>query len=164
MINFNNSTQSSILPDGSERSSRLQFFQSMIGRDFADSPSPFGRWLNGSLIEAEAGSFRARFTVRPDMINPYGSLHGGVISGMMDDLIGATIHALELGANYSNLNFNVDFLSPAWVNEVVELETRIVRAGKQIINAEAMLYSYKGILLARGSTNITRISAPLRQS
>ena len=164
MIKSSTSTQSSSLPEGSERSTRLEFFQNMIGRDFAESPSPFGRWLNGSLVAAEAGSFRARFTVRPDMVNPYGSLHGGVISGMMDDLIGATIHALELGANYSNLNFNVDFLSPAWVNEIVELETRIIRAGKQIINAEAMLYSKKGILLARGSTNLTRISAPLRQS
>lgn len=72
----------------------LEFFKSNIGKSsFEISPSPFGRWLNGRLIAVEEDSLMAEFIVREDMCNPDGIMHGGVATGIMDDLIGMTLFA-----------------------------------------------------------------------
>jgi acyl-coenzyme A thioesterase 13 len=55
----------------------LDFFRSNIGKTSSEiSPSPFGRWLNGTLIEVEEGSLTMEFIVRKDMCNPGGIMHG----------------------------------------------------------------------------------------
>ena len=65
---------------------RLAWLQAHIGKSTKNSPSPFAHWLDGVLEQAELGEVAVRFAVRPDMTNPFGMLHGGVISGMLDDV------------------------------------------------------------------------------
>ena len=89
----------------------LEFFKNNIGKASAEvSPSPFGRWLNGTLIDVEEGSLTMEFIVRKDMCNPGGIMHGGVAIGMMDDIIGMTTFSMGNQAFYSTVNLNTDFL------------------------------------------------------
>src|ERR687885_1135480 len=98
---------------------RLDFFRSQIGRDMSGSISPFGRWLNGTIRVAELGKLVADYTVREDMSNPAGVLHGGAAASILDDLIGAMVFTLGRENAFTSVNLTIDFLHAARTGEVV---------------------------------------------
>jgi uncharacterized protein (TIGR00369 family) len=132
----------------------LALLKSQIGLPTEHSPSPLGRWLNGTLEAAEEGALVMVYEVRPEMANPAGILHGGAISAMIDDAIGMTVFSLHRPQFYASLNLSVDFLSPAYPGQKVWAHTRLVRAGKTVINAECVLRDQAGEIVARGISNL----------
>ena len=137
----------------------LDFFRSNIGKSAAEvSISPFGRWLNGTLIEVEEGSLSAEFIVRPDMCNPGGIIHGGVATGIMDDLIGMLVVAAGAQVFYSTVNLSVDFLFAAKPNEKLTAKSKIVRMGKKIAHAEAEIRNDSGQIIAKCTSNLVATS------
>jgi acyl-coenzyme A thioesterase 13 len=137
----------------------LAFFKSNIGKTSAEvSPSPFGRWLNGTLIDAEEGSITMEFTVREDMCNPGGIMHGGVATGMMDDIIGMTVFLTGTQVFYSTVNLSVDFLFAAKPHEKLIVKSKIVRMGKKIAHAEGEIRNEAGQIVAKCTTNLVATS------
>jgi acyl-coenzyme A thioesterase 13 len=137
----------------------LEFFKSNIGKTSAEvSPSPFGRWLNGKLIDVEDGSLTMEFIVRKDMCNPGGIMHGGVATGMMDDLIGMTVFTLGGQVFYSTVNLSVDFLYAAKPEEKLIAKSKIVRIGKKIAHAEGEIRNETGQIVAKCTTNLVATS------
>jgi acyl-coenzyme A thioesterase 13 len=137
----------------------IELFKSNIGKSFGDvSPSPFGRWLNGTLTEVEEGSLTAEFIVRKDMCNPGGIMHGGVAIGMMDDIIGLTSFAMGNQVFYSTVNLNTDFLYSAKPDEKLIAKSKIVRMGKKIAHAEGEIRNEVGQIIAKCTTNLVATS------
>ena len=137
----------------------LDYFKSNIGKSFGDvSPSPFGRWLNGTLIGVEEGSLMAEYIVRKDMCNPGGIMHGGIATGIMDDLIGMTVFASGSQIFYSSVNLNVDFLYSAKPDEKLIAKSTIVRMGKKIAHAEGEIRNETGQIVAKCTTNLVATS------
>jgi len=137
----------------------IDFFRNNIGKTSAEiSPSPFGRWLNGTLIEVEEGSLTMEFIVRKDMCNPGGIMHGGVAIGMMDDIIGMTTFLMQNQAFYSTVNLNTDFLYSAKPNEKLIVKSKIVRMGKKIAHAEGEICNEAGQIIAKCTTNLVATS------
>ena len=137
----------------------IDFFRNNIGKTSAEiSPSPFGRWLNGTLIEVEEGSLTMEFIVRKDMCNPGGIMHGGVAIGMMDDIIGMTTFLMQNQAFYSTVNLNTDFLYSAKPNEKLIVKSKIVRMGKKIAHAEGEICNEAGQIIAKCTTNLVETS------
>ncbi len=137
----------------------LDFFKSNIGKSSAEmSPSPFGRWLNGTLIEVEEGSLTAEYIVRKDMCNPGGIMHGGVATGILDDLIGLTVFSTGTQNFYSSVNLSVDFLYSAKSDEKLLAKTKIVRMGKKIAHAEGEIRNETGQIIAKCTTNLVATS------
>ncbi len=140
---------------------RLDFFRSQIGQSMSTSISPFGRWLNGTLRAAEAGRLVADFTIREEMTNPAGVLHGGVASGILDELIGAMVFALGREYAYTSVNLTVDFLHAARLGDTVIATAEVVRAGKNIIHCEGRIVAYDGKIIAKCATNLIQTSFKL---
>ncbi|MCS7014141.1 MAG: PaaI family thioesterase [Chloroherpetonaceae bacterium] len=139
----------------------LAYLQSRIGQSFGDQhPSPVGRWLNGTIRHAEAGEFIADFVVRPDMTNPVGILHGGIVATIMDEAMGIAIYTLDDTHFFVAINLAVDFLRSAKLGEVITARAKVVRRGRRIIHAECHISNASGDLLAKGSCNcvITELS------
>lgn len=136
----------------------LAFFKEQIGKELIHSPSPVGIWLKPVLKDIEEGTLKAEFIVRKEMTNPAGTLHGGIITLIADEMIGATIATLELPTLYVSVNLYTDFLNIAKLGETVTAETKIIRKGKNIINTECMLYNSKGILIAKSYSNNIKIN------
>jgi uncharacterized protein (TIGR00369 family) len=130
--------------------------QPLINKEYTDSPSPLGRWLRGVLRAAEPGSITMAYIVREEMCNPVGLLHGGIISAIIDDIIGMTVF-VTTGAFYTSINLSTDFLSSARQGDVVLCTSRLLRQGTNIINAEATLTRADGKLMAHATTNLLRI-------
>lgn len=141
----------------------IDFFRNNIGKASAEiSPSPFGRWLNGTLIEFEEGSLTMEFIVRKDMCTPGGIMHGGVAIGMMDDIIGMTTFLMQNQAFYSTVNLNTDFLYSAKPNEKLIVKSKIVRMGKKIAHAEGEICNEAGQIIAKSTTNLVVTSNTVR--
>lgn len=125
-----------------------------INQVVTESPSAFMIWLRPVVKEIGEGRLIFEFTVSPIMINPGGTLHGGVISAMMDDMVGATILCLGKANLYTTINNVIDYMAPAKLHEVVTGRTEIIKLGQQIINVQFELWNMKKKrLLARGYSN-----------
>lgn len=137
----------------------LAFFKSNIGKTSSEmSPSAFGRWLDGTLISAETGELTVEVIVRKDMCNPGGILHGGVATGMMDDVIGMTVFSMGGQVFYSTVNLNVDFLFAAKPDEKLMVKSKIIRMGKKIAHAEGEIRNEAGQIVAKCTTNLVATS------
>lgn len=141
---------------------RLQLLQSLVGKPFSESPSPFAKWLNGTVVSVDENSVEFQFEVRKEMTNPVGMLHGGVISGMIDDCMGVTFFILGLEYFYPTINLNVEFFSSAKEGETVTVQTKVVKKGKTIINlkAEVMNEEQKVIAFATSNLAVSQIKIP----
>lgn len=134
----------------------VAFFTANIGKENYQGPSSAGNWLNGVFTEAAEGMISKRFEVRPEMLNPGQTLHGGIIALMLDEIIGIACFSLHREFIYTTVSLNVNYLKPARVGETVIGKAQVLRPGNQIVAMEAELYNQEGKLLAKASSNMVR--------
>ena len=144
-----------------ERNSRIDFLRSLIGAEMTQSPSPVARWLLGTLREVEQGKLAVNYVVREDMLNPMGTLHGGVVAMMMDDVTGTLVYSLGREYGYTSVNLNCDFLNPARSGEVVRATAQVVRAGKNIVHCECVVTNEEGVIVAKSTSNLIQTGVRL---
>ena len=132
---------------------RLTFLQSNIGKIF-DGSSPFAQWLQGKVVTASIDSVEFEFTVRHDMTNPVGMLHGGVIAGMIDNCMGVNFYVLGLEYFYPTINLNIEYFVGAKEGESVLVKTQVVKQGRTIINLRAEVINQQGKTLAFATSNL----------
>ncbi|MCY0969653.1 PaaI family thioesterase [Chryseobacterium wangxinyae] len=138
---------------------KLAKLQAFIGREFTESPSPFMRWLNPTVISAEEGQIVFQYKVRAEWLNPMGNLHGGVTAAIMDDIIGATMFSLNEKSFITTINNVVDYFSTAKENDKIIAETKVIKHGRQFVNAQCEIWNEdKTRLIARGTSNLFKIN------
>ncbi|WP_316803182.1 PaaI family thioesterase [Pedobacter nototheniae] len=137
---------------------RLNILRQSIGEVIKASPSNFMNWLAPVMIKAENGVLVCRYTIRKEMTNPYGILHGGVTAGIIDDLIGATVYTMGLNDRYTTVNNYIDYFAPASEGDEIVAETAIVKRGKTILNLQCEIFlPAKKRLIAKGYSNMLNI-------
>lgn len=141
----------------------LAYLQANLNKKIADgNPNPISTWLDGTLINASAGSITAEFTVREDQCNHAQVLHGGIITTILDEIMGMTLITVEIEHLYVTINLHVDFLFGAKAGEKVTAVSEVYRVGKKIANVEAKLYNAEGKLLAKSTSNLAATSIPMQ--
>lgn len=140
---------------------RLDFFRSQIGCSLSTSPSPLGRWLNGTIRVVEYGRIVAEFRIRDDMTNPASVLHGGAASAILDDLIGTMVYSLGREYAYTSVNLSIDFLHAARLGDLVTATAELIRAGKNIVHCEGYINAHDGKVIAKCTTNLVQTSVKL---
>lgn len=138
---------------------RLAQLQQFIGKEFDQSPSPFMKWLNPIVISAEEGHLEFQYKVRPEWLNPIGNLHGGITAAIVDDIIGATMFSLNENSFITTINNVIDYFSTAKENDNIVAETKIIKRGRQFVNAQCEIWNAdKTRLIARGTSNLFKIN------
>lgn len=136
----------------------LEYIQGLIGKEAkGSSPSPFGAWLNGTLIAAEPGTLTLEFVVRDEQTNPGGLMHGGVAAAIMDEVMGMTLFTLNKETFYVAVNLNVDFLRPGRKGEKLTAISTTIRDGRIMTHCECKLYNSENKLIAKATTNLSQI-------
>lgn len=125
-----------------------------LGRVVSDSRSPAGNWLQFTLEHIEKGSATLTTTVREEMTNPYGHIHGGMMSLVIDEAIGWGVVSLDTELHYTSLTLNVDFLYAIKAGDKLRATSKVLRVGKKIINVECHVYDMEGKILARANSNL----------
>ncbi|GAA5220178.1 PaaI family thioesterase [Membranihabitans marinus] len=136
----------------------LEVFQSLIGKEFSNSPSPFMRWLKPVVVSAEVGHLEFKYVVRQEWLNPMAILHGGITAGIIDDIIGATLISFNEINYYTTINNTIDYFSIAREGDIIIAETAIVKKGNQIVNVECIVWNEdKSRMIAKGQSNLMKI-------
>lgn len=87
---------------------------------------------------AETPALTLSFSVREWMLNPKGTLHGGIMATMLDMTIGMLIRFSRKTNHVSTVSLSLNYLRP--VHEGVAVVcARIRKAGRNVVFAEAKL-------------------------
>jgi len=120
-------------------------------------PAPtISRTMGFRLVEVEAGLAVFEGEPGPHLLNPLGSVHGGVALTLIDSAAGCAVHSeLEAGVGYTTVETKVNFTRPiAPDGGKVRCEGRVVTRGRTIATAEARLLSSAGKILAHGTSTL----------
>jgi uncharacterized protein (TIGR00369 family) len=132
------------------RLSGLDLLQAI--RDGRLPSPPVSRLLGFALTDVEAG--RAVFECEPSEshYNPLGSVHGGVLSTLLDSALSCAVHAaLPAGQSYTTVELKVNFVRPVvLLTGRLRCEGRVLHVGSRIATAEARLTDGGGTLHAHG--------------
>ncbi|MBA3829538.1 MAG: PaaI family thioesterase [Taibaiella sp.] len=134
----------------------LQYLKdNFLGKVVTNSRSAAGNWLELTLLEIEKGKAAISLTVKREMTNPFGNIHGGMMALVIDEAIGWAVISLDAETHYTSMNLNVDFLYAIKEGDVLRAEANVIRHGKKIVHAECSVYNYNTmVLLARASSNL----------
>lgn len=129
----------------------------MAGYDFLKGilegtiPSPpIAQTLDFKPSSLERGKVSFEFAPKEFHYNPIGSVHGGVISTVLDTVLGCALHSmLPAGVAYTSLELKVNFLKAVRINSgVLRAEGRLIHLGKSTALVEADLKDSDGKLYA----------------
>jgi uncharacterized protein (TIGR00369 family) len=128
-------------------------------------PPPIMATLGVDRVEA-TGEGRISVFMRPQEFhyNPLGSVHGGVISMLLDTAAACAVHTtLPVGVGYTSLDLNARFLRPVTeASGMLRCDGRVISKGRQTALGEAHLYDAAGRLVAHATSTclIFPIPAP----
>ncbi|MBS1741133.1 MAG: PaaI family thioesterase [Bacteroidetes bacterium] len=138
-----------------QQESMLEYMKrTFLNKQVVGSRSPAGNWLQFTLNKVERGIAEIELIVREDMCNPYGNIHGGMMSLLIDEVIGWSVASLSTQQNYTSLNLNVDFLYAIHRGEHLRAIAKVVREGKKVIHVSCEVFDQKGRILAKASSNL----------
>jgi uncharacterized protein (TIGR00369 family) len=119
-------------------------------RDGRLPAAPVSQLMGFALTEVESG--RAVFECEPSEshYNPIGSVHGGVISTLLDSALSCAVHStLPAGTGYTTIELKVNFVRPVMVGAGrLRSEGRVIHVGSRLATAEARLTEATGRLFA----------------
>ena len=117
---------------------------------------PFFKLIGLEVVDLEPGWSRTRLEHRPDLSQPAGILHGGVLASLIDTGIA---HALLLtdrfkelqkeGGGVVTIDLRVKYFRPV-SGSAVTCDSTITRSGRKIIHAESVVTNHEGKEVARG--------------
>jgi uncharacterized protein (TIGR00369 family) len=124
-------------------------------------PPGIATLLGMDVVEVGDGS--ATFELSPDarMLNPIGSIHGGIAATLLDSCMGCAVHTtLPAGAGYTTAQLNVHYLRAMQPGMgPVRATGTVVHRGRKQSTAEGKLYDADGRLLAHGTTTCLILGA-----
>ena len=88
----------------------------------------FSQWLGIEVLEVREGYSKIKMTVRPEMINGFGIVHGGIAFSMADS-------AFAFACNNRNvlsvaLDTSINFIKPVHVGDVLIAQAKEIHNGK----------------------------------
>ncbi|MGD1843727.1 MAG: PaaI family thioesterase [Thermonemataceae bacterium] len=136
----------------------LTTFQQYLNQPLPEAFPPFTKWLNGTIIAAEEGTIEMYFTVRKEMTNPLGLLHGGVQAAILDDIIGITVATFDKPSPSVSINISVDFLGKAYEGDTIFAKSIVIRQGRQVIHMAGELRNQEQKLIAKATSNMLNVT------
>jgi acyl-CoA thioesterase len=88
----------------------------------------FSKWLGIEILEIKEGYSKIKMTIRNEMVNGFGIVHGGVTFSLADS-------AFAFACNNRNnlsvaLDTSINFMKPAHVGDVLTAEAKEIHNGK----------------------------------
>ncbi|MCX6313460.1 MAG: hydroxyphenylacetyl-CoA thioesterase PaaI [Sphingobacteriales bacterium] len=106
----------------------------------------FSQWLGISLLEVKAGYSKIQMTVRKEMINGFGIVHGGIAFALSDS-------AFAFACNNRNilsvaLDTSINFIKPVQVGDLLTAEATELHNGKSTGLYQIRVYNQNNHLVA----------------
>ncbi|HTW15403.1 MAG TPA: PaaI family thioesterase [Nocardioides sp.] len=124
-------------------------------RDGLIPPAPIAETLGIVNFVVEPGSVSVELDPEHRHYNPLGTVHGGVLSTMLDTAAACSVHTtLAAGEGYTSLDLSVKFLRPATVDSGrLRAVGRVIQRGRRTALAEAQLFDARDKLVAHATSS-----------
>lgn len=154
MAELENVTFGSLDPAQIASMTGLELMKAMLERR---APAPtIARTLNFWL--AEVGEGLAVFEGEPtaDLMNPLGTIHGGVLLTLIDSACGCACHTtLPAGVGYTTIETKANFSRPLFPESGrVRCVGRVVTSGRTIVTADAVATDSRGRVVGHGASTL----------
>ncbi|QCW49902.1 PaaI family thioesterase [Nocardioides dongxiaopingii] len=119
-------------------------------------PPPISATVGMDGFELERGAVAVHLDVDPARhYNPIGTVHGGVLSTLLDTAAGCSVHStLAVGEAYTSLDLTVKFLRPVTgASGRLRCTGRVIQRGRRTALAEAQLFDGAGKLVAHATSS-----------
>jgi uncharacterized protein (TIGR00369 family) len=135
------------------RRSGLEMLRAMVAGELP--PPPVMQLMGMSRFDADEGRVVVEMAAREFHYNPLGSVHGGVLSTLLDTAAGCAVHStLPAGVGYTTLDLSVKFLRPVTVESgLLRCEGTVISRGRRTALAEARLTDGAGRLAAHATSS-----------
>lgn len=99
--------------------------------------NPFGQLVGWHFTYVANGTSRCQLEVTPQLLNPHGVLHGGVVYSLADTGMGAALFSLlEDGLSCATAEIKISYFQPV-THGILECETRVLRKGRKLAFLES---------------------------
>lgn len=107
----------------------------------ASTGDDFVRLIGLRVTDRSESEVRYELDVQPRLMNPYGTLHGGIVYSLADTSMGGALSAaLAPNERTATIEVKINYLAP--VREgTVHCVTRIIQRGKRIAVLESDVYN-----------------------
>jgi uncharacterized protein (TIGR00369 family) len=117
---------------------------------------PVARLLGMAIESVEQGV--VTFTLEPheSHYNPLGVVHGGVLSTILDTVLGCAVHSmLPAGWGYTSIDLNVSYLKAVRVDSgLLRFTGRVIKHGKRVSFATAEGVDASGAVVATATSSL----------
>lgn len=115
-----------------------------------ETEAGFFRHNNFHVIEASEENIIIKAELNKNAMNPYGVVHGGLIFGLGDTVMGMLAKAT--GRNAITLSANISYIKPG-NGKYLTAQGEIIKKGRNIIFLRANIYNDKENLIATMDSN-----------
>ena len=138
----------------------LDLLQAMSRGDVP--PPPVIEMLGAGALTATEGSVTIELDPQEFHYNPLGTVHGGVISTLLDTAAACSVHStLPAGVGYTSLDLNVKFLRAITLaSGHLTCTGSVLQRGRRTALAEARLTDAKGKLAAHATSSCLIFDLP----
>nr|WP_221377994.1 PaaI family thioesterase [Actinoplanes polyasparticus] len=135
------------------RRTGLELLQGMA--DGSLPAPPIMQLIDLAAMRVEHGSVTLLLDPQEFHYNPLGSMHGGVISTLLDTAAACSVHStLPAGVGYTSLDLNVKFLRPITLaSGRLTCTGSVLQSGRRTALAEARLSDGSGRLVAQAMSS-----------
>ena len=120
-------------------------------------------YLGIRFVEMSAGRLVATMTVREELLTPFKTLHGGVMAGLVDHVLGCVLYPLmPRGQWAATTEFKLNYLAPVFGGAELRAESTVISLGRrtavvsvEVTNGDQLVCVAQGTLL---------VSEPARQA
>jgi uncharacterized protein (TIGR00369 family) len=142
------------------RQSGLELLRAMAAGDFP--APPIMRLIDIAGMEVDEGSVTLHLDPQEFHYNPLGTMHGGVISTLLDTAAACSVHStLPAGIGYTSLDLSVKFLRPVTLATGRIICTgSVLQKGRRTALADARLTDFDGRLLAHATSSCILFDMP----
>ena len=115
--------------------------------------------LRTMFYAVEGGLMVGLVTGRDEHQSYPNRMHGGMISALLDEVIGRAINTVEPEAFGVTTDINVKFKKPVPLNEEIRIVGRLTKNTRLIFQAEGFIEDKNGTILATGSATYVKMTA-----
>ena len=125
-------------------------------------PPPVMHLIDMAGMDVEEGSVTVYLVPQEFHYNPLGSVHGGVLSTLLDTAAACSVHTtLPAGVGYTSQDLNVKFLRPVTVaSGRITCRGTVLQRGRRTALAEARMTDEQGRLIAHATSSCLIFEAP----
>lgn len=115
--------------------------------------------LQIEILEMKLGYVKGKMMVTEEIINPYGSIHGGCLYSLADIVTG--LAACTYGVFSSTIDGSMEYIIPAMDTEYIICESVEIRQGKHVSLYEANIYDDKGQMVDKARFSFYMMNRPV---